>query len=91
MASKPKAERSAIDVILEGMEPTRVTVVSDEEYWEWFDQTAKTRLGMTGEEFLQRWDDGEWNEDPDQPGVITLHMMMKDLGPDYRPKACDWD
>ncbi len=91
MASNPKTERSAIDEILEGREPVSIVTLNDDEYWESFDETARWSLGMSGEEFLRRWDEGEWNDDPDQPGVMTLYMMMKYLGPKHRPKVYDWD
>lgn len=40
-----------------------------------FDRQARERLGMSGEEFLKRWEAGEI-EDPDRNDVMMLVMMI---------------
>ena len=40
-----------------------------------FDRQARERLGMSGEEFLQKWEAGEI-EDPDRNDVMMLVMMI---------------
>ena len=43
------------------------------------DREARARLGISGEEFLRRWDAGEYAEaewDPAQPGVRRLATLV---------------
>ncbi len=41
-----------------------------------FDEAARCHLGMSGDEFLRRWDAGEFADDPDRPEVIDVAMMI---------------
>ena len=44
-----------------------------------FDYQARKLMGMSGKEFLRRWDDGEFRHLFDKPGhedLTTLAMMM---------------
>ena len=44
-----------------------------------FDEQARTTLGITGEEFIRRWDAGEFDtvaDDPDHPEILRLAMML---------------
>jgi hypothetical protein len=41
-----------------------------------FDAAARRHLRMSGDEFLQRWDAGEFADDPDRPEVIEVAMMI---------------
>ncbi|MBA2521395.1 MAG: hypothetical protein H0V24_17195 [Chloroflexia bacterium] len=44
-----------------------------------FDRRARRELGISGEEFLRRWDAGEFQPIPDTPAgwkVGRLYMMM---------------
>lgn len=38
-----------------------------------FDEQARRLMGMSGEEFLRRWDAGEYRDIADSPG--NLHIM----------------
>lgn len=54
-------------------------VTSDEEAWEIFDQDARHELGISGEEFLRRWDNGEYRDtQDDREGwkVMRVAMML---------------
>jgi hypothetical protein len=42
---------------------------------ELFDSRARELLGISGQEFLRRWDDGEYQESTD-PDVSTLAVLM---------------
>jgi len=56
-----------------------VRFLSRKEGWELFDARARELMGMSGEEFLRRYDAGEFDEiedSPDDPGVIHLVMIM---------------
>ena len=53
-----------------------IELLTSEEAWAVFNEAAQRDLHMNGAEFLRRWDAGEWREDPDQPGVIGLAMLI---------------
>jgi hypothetical protein len=56
----------------------QVRFLTREEGRAFFDGQVRERLGMSGEEFLRRWDAGEYREiadDPDHPDVMYLHMI----------------
>lgn len=42
-----------------------IEVLSSEEGYDLFDRKAREELGMSGEEFLQRWDAGQFRPVPD--------------------------
>ncbi len=45
-----------------------------------FDRQAERSLGISGEEFLRKWDAGEYGEPDDRsknpPGVMRLAMLV---------------
>jgi len=43
-----------------------------------FDALARREMGISGEEFLRRWDAGEWyGVDPDDvPGLVDVSMAL---------------
>lgn len=54
-------------------------VTSDEEAWELFDEDARHQLGISGEEFLRRWDNGEYrsiHDDREGRKVLRVAMML---------------
>jgi hypothetical protein len=54
-------------------------VTSDEEAWELFDEDARHQLGISGEEFLRRWDNGEYRsiqDDREGRKVMRVAMML---------------
>lgn len=53
----------------------RVIELTREEGMAMFDRQARERLGMSGEEFLRKWDAGEI-DDPDRNDVLMLVMMI---------------
>ena len=58
-----------------------VEMFSDEEARELFDRMAWYYLHMSGDEFLQRWDEGEYQDDPDStPEVMSLVLLMPLVG-----------
>ena len=50
--------------------------LSDEEGRELFDLQARRYLGMSGEEFVLRWEAGEFNEGRENPAVVRLAMLL---------------
>lgn len=87
MASEPAIERGALDEMIESLPPIRE--ITEQEFWDQFDSLARRRLGISGKEFLRRWDAGEWQEDSDQPGIITLEGMLPFLPDTYRESTND--
>lgn len=49
--------------------------LSREEGRAMFDRNAREWLGMSGDEFIQKWEDGEI-EDPDRTDVVMLAIMI---------------
>lgn len=52
--------------------------LSPEEAKALFDKVARKEMGISGPEFLRRWDAGEWEGiDPDEvPGLVRLWTLM---------------
>lgn len=57
-----------------------VRELSREEGWELFDRQARRYLDMSGEEFLKKWDAGEFGDPDDRtknpPGVMKMAMLL---------------
>lgn len=51
-----------------------VLTLSDDEMTAFFDTQARSLLGISGDEFLERWDDGAYAGD-DSPDVVHLAML----------------
>jgi hypothetical protein len=52
--------------------------LTDEEAHALFDKRAREALGISGDEFLRRWDAGEYDhliDDPEHPEILQLAMM----------------
>lgn len=56
--------------------------MTPEEGREIVDRAARRELGMSGEEFLRRWDRGEI-EDPDRPEVIRVAILLPFARPEF--------
>lgn len=41
-----------------------------------FDEQARRRLGISGEEFLRRWDAGYYKDPDSDPNVISMVMLV---------------
>lgn len=60
-----------------------IDVIEGEEGRAYFDRRARALLGISGEEFLRRWDAGEYRPVPDTPEgrkVGRLVMLMPFAG-----------
>jgi hypothetical protein len=55
-----------------------VDVMTTAEAREAFDRASQYFLNVSGDEFLRRWESGEFREDEaaDQPGIIDLIMLL---------------
>ena len=62
-------------------EEPAVEMLTPEEAREAFDRIARRELGMSGEEFLRRWDAGEFRDDPEErPGLEEVVMLLPLVG-----------
>jgi hypothetical protein len=41
-----------------------------------FDRVARQRLGMSGNEFIQAWETGFFDDNPDRPEVMYVAMFL---------------
>ena len=49
---------------------------TDEEAAALFEHMAQHYLGISGDEFVERWDSGYYSEDPDRPGIMDMAMLI---------------
>ena len=62
-------------------EEAAVEILTPEEAREVFDRVARRHLHMGAEEFLRRWDAGEFRDDPDErPGLEDVVMLLPFVG-----------
>jgi hypothetical protein len=40
------------------------------------DKQARRYLNMSGDEFIQKWESGEFDDDPDRPEIMRLVMLI---------------
>lgn len=55
-----------------------VEFLDEEESRRLFDEVALRYLGISGQEFLRRWERGEYKNDYDRPDVMPV-AMLRDL------------
>jgi len=55
-------------------------IVTPAEWRRMYDEAAQKYMGMSGDEFLRRWDAGEWHELYDKPGYWYVGYLV-----DMRP------
>lgn len=64
MVARPHNQEEESDTF-DSREFEDVRILSEEGAWEFFNDEALRTLGITGEEFLRRWDSGEFFPVPD--------------------------
>jgi hypothetical protein len=58
---------------------THAQVLNTVERWAFFDEQARALMGMSGDEFLRRWDAGEFEacaDDPEHPEIMHLALLI---------------
>jgi hypothetical protein len=60
----------------EYLEQIEVREYTEEEAHEYFDAMARFHLNISGDEFRTRWHQGDYDDNPDRPGVITMAMLL---------------
>jgi len=57
-------------------EDAHIRELTDQQSWGLFDRAARYYLDVSGEEFLELWESGYY-EDPDsEPGVMSVVMLL---------------
>lgn len=86
----PSVSDEAGDLFDPSLDPDRFEgihiVTSDEEAWDLFDQNARREVGISGEEFLRRWDNGEYQsiqDDREGRKVMRVAMLLPFARPRY--------
>lgn len=51
-------------------------ILTEEEGRALFDEEAHRLLGISGEEFVRRYDSGYYDDNPDTPDIIELYFML---------------
>lgn len=54
----------------------RVRILSKEEGRRLFDEEARRTLGISGDEFIRRYDAGEFDDPDDSPEVMNLVSLL---------------
>lgn len=61
-------------------------LTTDAEAWEVFDAEARRMLGISGEEFLRRWDSGAYadsgDETPEDRRIIEMTFLLLAVSPE---------
>ena len=54
----------------------KVRIIDEKEGFEILDEAAKKYLGISAEEFLRRWDAGEYDGKADTPDVMRVASLI---------------
>ena len=57
------------------LEDATVHILTPEEAWETFDEAARSYLHMSGQEFIEAWEAGKFDDDPDRSSVVLVSML----------------
>ena len=82
MASRAQTRQEFLDEIIERY-GAEIEELDWEDAWDVFDRQSQFALGMSGEEFLNRWDAGEM-KDPD------LHVRVQMVVGALPLVVCEW-
>lgn len=61
----------------------QIRAMTDEEAWETFDHATRRYLNLGAQEFLRKWDAGEYPDPDAQDGVMAVVMLI----PLVRPRV----
>ncbi len=54
----------------------RIRQLTQEEGFELLDRAARYYLDMSGDEFVRAWYEGKFDDNPDDPDVVEVAMML---------------
>ena len=60
-------------------EEVPIRIMTPQEAWERFDRAARRNLRIGGQEFLDAWDAGKFDDDPDRPELMRT-IMLRPVG-----------
>jgi len=64
-------------------EDEHIQDLTEDEARELFDNAAKFYLGISGDEFLELWESGYYQErNPDQPEIMNVAMLLPFVRPE---------
>jgi hypothetical protein len=69
-------EESAMAVVPERETNEQIEELNLQEGRTLFDRAARHYLKISGDEFLVRWECGEYDDDPDRPDVMRVAMLI---------------
>jgi hypothetical protein len=85
LPTKNKRDDHGASLNLDGI--PGIDVLTAEEAHAFFDQKARETLGISGDEFLRRWDDGEYQPVPDETAEDRKIGHLAMLIPFARPTS----
>jgi len=50
--------------------------LTEDEAYALLDREAHRYLGMSAQEFIEAWEAGQYDDDPDQPNVMYVAMLL---------------
>jgi hypothetical protein len=57
------------------LKETPVHFLTPEEAWATFDEAAHYYLNMSGQAFIESWEAGKFDDDPDRSPVVLVAML----------------
>ena len=72
------SQSGVVEDDLDSGDEATVHYLTPEESWDVFDRAARYYLGMSGEEFIDAWDAGRFDADPDRPALIRVSLLRPD-------------
>lgn len=78
--TEPKAAIDTHPVAPNAFDPSKVRELTIEEGWELLDTRARRVLGISAEEFIRKWDAGEFGDPDDVPGIWDVGGLLPFVG-----------
>ena len=72
LLGKPATRERAMATV----QTSAIKIVGREEGLRLLDLQAQSLLGISAEEFIRRWDAGEYSDDPDRPEVMRVASLL---------------
>lgn len=67
-------ETPATDPVFDA--PYEIEAFTEDEARSLFDEIACQNLGISGDEFRERWHRGDYDDDPDRPEIMAVVMSL---------------
>jgi hypothetical protein len=53
-----------------------IKFLSKSEAWQMLEDAAQRELGISAKEFIEAWDSGKFDDNPDRPEVMNVAMLL---------------